>query len=244
MHATKYQLTPRSENRKTGRIPTTMTERSSCPSTCPLKNNGCYADAFPLRLHWDKVEKTGIKIDDLCAKIESLPAGQLWRHDVAGDLPRIGQNIDGLSLDKMVKANKGKRGFTYTHHDMNNRANRDLMRFANEEGFTINLSGNNLSHADELADLNIAPVVTVVAMDYERRNAKKEWTETLPEFRARIAKLPPLATPKGRKVSLCPATYLDTNCKECGICQKQRKAIVAFPAHGFRKRAATAIAKR
>jgi hypothetical protein len=161
----------------------------------------------------------------------------------AGDLAHNHQNIDGLSLDKLVKANRGKRGFTYTHHDMGRPANRDLMRFANQEGFTINLSGNNPAHADKLADLDIAPVVTMVAADYERQNAKKEWTETLPEFRARIAKLPPLATPKGRKVSLCPATYLDTNCKDCGICQKQRKAIIAFPAHGFRKRAATEIAQ-
>jgi len=242
-NTTKYRLTPRSKNRKTGEIPVTTTEADSCPTACPFASNGCYADAQPLKGVWDKVATEGFGIDELCSQIESLPAGQLWRMNQAGDLAHNNQLIDGPSLTKLIDANDGKRGFTYTHHNPKKRHNRGLIKTANAEGFTINLSGNNPAHADELADLDIAPVVTVVAADYERRNAKKEWTETLPEFRARIAMLPPLATPGGRKVSLCPATYLDTNCKDCGICQKQRKAIVAFPAHGFRKRAATEIAQ-
>ena len=223
MTTTKYHFTLKTRNRKTGPIPVTMTERSSCPSACPLKGKACYAEAFPLRLHWNKVEKTGIKIDDLCAKIESLPAGQLWRHNVAGDLPRMGQNIDGLSLDKMVKANRGKRGFTYTHHDMNNRANRDLMRFANEEGFTINLSGNNPAHADQLADLDIGPVVTLLPADQMENTT----------------------TPAGRKITVCPAvTGKSDSCATCKLCAlANRKTIIGFPAHGARKRAATAIAK-
>jgi len=239
---TKYRLTLRSKNRKTGDIPVTTTEAKSCPA-CPFAGNGCYADAQPLKGVWDKVATEGFGIDELCSRIESLPTSQLWRMNQAGDLAHDNQNIDSLSLYKLVKANRGKRGFTYTHHDMTKNHNRVMVSIANDRGFTVNLSGNNLSHADALADLAIAPVTTVVPADYERRNAKKAWTETLPEFRARIAKLPPLTTPKGRKASLCPATYLDTNCKDCGICQKQRKAIIAFPAHGFRKRAATAIAQ-
>lgn len=245
MTTTKYRLTLSSKNRKTGDIPVTTTDASSCPDCCLLAaSGGCYAFAQPLKGVWDKVATEGFEIDELCTRIESLPAGQLWRHNQAGDLPHVNQDIAPVDVAKIVKANRGKRGFTYSHHDMAKPKNRKAIKIANQEGFTINLSGNNLSHADELADLNIAPVTTLVPADYERQNAKKEWTETLPEFRARIAKLAPLTTPKGRKVSLCPATYLDTNCKECGICQKQRKAIIAFPAHGFRKRAATEIAKR
>ena len=62
-----------------------------------------------------------------------------------------------------------------------------------------------------------------------------EWTETLPEYRARIAGYEQ-TTPDGRRVVVCPATYRDdVNCKSCGLCQKARDVIVGFPAHGARK---------
>ena len=47
--------------------------------------------------------------------IYSLPVGQLWRHNQAGDLPGIGNKIDVKQLGQLVKASEGKRGFTYTH---------------------------------------------------------------------------------------------------------------------------------
>lgn len=85
-------------------------------------------------------------------------------------------------------------------------------------GFTINLSGNNLGHADTLADLNIGPVVVVLP------SAVK--TNTV--------------TPKGRKVVVCPATQRDdVSCATCGLCQKARRSvIVGFPAHGSGKKKA------
>jgi hypothetical protein len=91
---------------------------------------------------------------------------------------------------------------------------------ANRDGFTINLSGNNLDHADALADLGIAPVVTVLPSD---------GTST--------------TTPKGRKVVQCPATSRDdVSCKTCQLCQRQRDVIVGFPAHGVAHRKASAVA--
>ena len=47
-----YKFTRRSSNVKTGAIPTTMSERDSFPESCTLKGNGCYAENFPLVLHW------------------------------------------------------------------------------------------------------------------------------------------------------------------------------------------------
>jgi hypothetical protein len=59
-------------------------------------------------------------------------------------------------------------------------------------GFTINLSADNTAHADKLAELGIAPVVTVLARAYARRAARRrlkwwpdQWAETIGEWRDR-----------------------------------------------------------
>ena len=128
-----------------------------------------------------------------------------------------------------MAANSGKRGFTYTHkpiagHGSLSAANARAIKAANVSGFTINLSANTLKEADTLAATNIGPVV-VVLPDSVQGNVK-------------------LATPAGRTVSVCPATYRDdVSCMSCGLCQRQnRKTIVGFPAHGASKRKASAVA--
>src|SRR4051794_18229441 len=47
--------------------------------------------------------------------------------------------------------------------------NRRLIAAAIQAGFTVNLSADNAAHADRLAELGIAPVVTVLARAYARR---------------------------------------------------------------------------
>lgn len=220
-------LTLVSRNVKTGPIPVSTTSAESCPSACPFNNankGGCYAESGPLAIHWRKVtqgqsgESYGVFLD----KIARLPKGQLWRHNQAGDLIGKGDSLDTLALSLLVKANKGKRGFTYTHKPLATQAEKDAIAQANKGGFTVNLSGNNPAHADTLADMGIAPVVTVLPAD-----AMENTT-----------------TPKGRKIVVCPATIRDdVSCYTCGLCARQRDAIVGFPAHGTSKRKADSIAK-
>jgi hypothetical protein len=133
--------------------------------------------------------------------------------------------IDHPALRQLVAANTGKRGFTYTHKPMHVAANRVSVKHANEHGFTVNLSADTLAEADELAALNIAPVVVVLdAKEGERHD---------------------VTTPEGRKVATCPATYRDNvTCASCQLCQRRdRKVIVGFPAHGSGKKAAAAVAR-
>jgi hypothetical protein len=47
-----YHFTRKSQNRKTGPIPTTVTSADTCPDACPLKAKGCYAKGGPLAMHW------------------------------------------------------------------------------------------------------------------------------------------------------------------------------------------------
>lgn len=225
---TTYHATLRSKNAKTGDMPVTTTSADTCPPACPFNHKnqgGCYADSGPLKLHWDKVTRgeRGGPLETLCDTIANLPDGQVWRHNQAGDLPGIGDTIDLHALGQLVKANKGKRGFTYTHKPMDIHANETAVENANLEGFTINLSGNNLEHADELADLDIAPVVVVLPSDTQGKT---------------------VTTPAGRTVTVCPATYRDdVSCATCKLCAvRDRKVMVGFPAHGTSKRKADAVA--
>jgi len=221
-----YHFTLKSRNAKTGAIPTTVTSADTCPDACPLKVKGCYAKGGPLAMHWRAVTEgqRGSTLDALCDDIMALPEGTLWRHNVAGDLPGHGDTIDKGAMLALISANEGKRGFTYTHKPAFG-ANGDLLRFANAKGFTVNLSANTLAHADQLAALNIGPVVVVQdAIEGTRADT---------------------TTPEGRKVATCPATYRDdVTCASCGLCAvRDRKVIVGFPAHGAAKRAAATIAK-
>ncbi|HEY2474799.1 MAG TPA: hypothetical protein VGI19_08340 [Candidatus Cybelea sp.] len=145
-----YHLTLKSRNGKTGPIPVSTTAKASC-GDCPLKGNGCYADKGPLALFWSKVSdgKAGGDFAAFLEQIAALPAGQLWRHNQAGDLPGEGNAIDGAALAELVTANSGKAGFTYTHKPMTTE-NAAAVAAANRDGFTINLSGNNVAHADTL----------------------------------------------------------------------------------------------
>lgn len=217
----KFKFTRTSSNAKTGPIPVTMTERASCPDTCPLKRNGCYADNFPLSLHWDRVADTGIGLKELCKEIAALPEGQLWRHNVAGDLPSEGYGlIDRMALHSLTWANGGKRGFTYTHHDLNH-LNVGRIREANKLGFTVNVSANSAQEATDIVRVHELPTVCILPKDETRKSFDVD----------------------GVKVVTCPAVLRDNvTCASCGMCADAgRKFVIGFPAHGARAKKAEAI---
>ncbi len=239
----QIHLTAKSRNRKIGRIPASTSSAETCPPNCPLKDAGCYADGGPMALHWKKVTtgERGVPFLDFCQSITELKTGTLWRHNVAGDLaplPNDKSTIDGFKLAQLASANIGRCGFTYTHFDVvDNLANRSAVYSANDCGFTVNLSANNLHHADLLIDTECGPVVTVLGAGYQRSSV-----ETLKEYKGRLSALPS-STPSGHQISVCPATYKSINCASCKLCQRQnRKTVVGFPVHGFRKMAAGRIA--
>ncbi len=220
-----FHITPKSKNVKVGKMAVTTSTATTCPTSCPFKSNGCYADSGPLKLHWDKVtrEERGDDWSTFIDKIKDLPTGSKWRHNQAGDLPGDMEKLDNEKCIELAKANKGKRGFTYTHYDvLDNFQNAITVNIMNHLGFTVNVSANNLEHADKLCDLDIAPVATVLPID--------QTTNTV--------------TPKGRKVVVCPATYKDdVSCASCMLCEKwDRDVVVGFPAHGTSKKKAAMVA--
>jgi len=210
-----YHFTQISRNVKTGPMPVTTTSANSCPPSCSYRFNGCYAEGGPLALHWRAVNegRRGGSFEELLEEIGTVRRHALWRHNQAGDLaPASPGVLDAEALERLVHANRGRRGFTYTHYKPAG-INRRPLRLANEGGFTINLSAQTLRQADSYAALRCAPVVVALPSDARQ----------------------PVRTPQGRLVVVCPAVSGHTDCLSCGLCQRaQRDVIVGLPAHGAR----------
>lgn len=218
----KYHFILKSANSKTGPLPVTYSQRETCPQSCPHYRADCYAEDYYTRMSWDKVADRGGDLGQLCASIEALPAGQLWRFNVAGDLPGAGEHVDAAALGAIVQANTGRRGFTYTHKKTPEALY--WAQCANDWGFTVNLSADDAGEADALANVSRSPLTCIVPMD------TPEKTET----------------PEGRTIIVCPAqTRDDITCATCGLCARaDRRVIIGFRAHGSKARVTDALARR
>lgn len=225
-----------SKNRKLGDIPATRTARGSCPDSCSFKNAGCFGEFGLLRMHWERVSERGLSWREFCRSVTRFPKGQVWRHNEVGDLPGRGDAIDPVALSELVIANKGRRGFTFTHKSVleskplpertryipsaQERAlwlvsNRRAIARVVRAGFTINLSADSIAQADELAALGIAPVSVVLPHDAPSHATK---------------------TPAGHQVVVCPNETHGLTCSECQLCATPtRKSIIGFRAHGQSK---------
>ena len=225
----RVALTKRSSNVKVGRIPVSTTSKHSCPPSCPLRDNGsCYAMAgFHTNLHWNHVTSgtRGVEWEEFCQQISDLTPGQLWRHNVAGDLPPDANDenlINEGMIQALTDANRGRKGFTYTHYDPGYRHNRHLIQEANDNGFTVNLSANDVDEAIDYRNTYGLPTVTLLPEDC---------TEGF--------------VLDGHQVVVCPAvTHDNVNCDSCRLCQHaDRKVIVGFPAHGTKRHEVDLIAR-
>ena len=225
----QVHLTLKSANVKTGPIPVSTTEKKSCPTGCPHITS-CYAKSGPLALHWNKVSNRdrGSSWNTFINQIKQFDPGQLWRHNQAGDLPGAGNKIDKVKIQSLVNANSAAQalGFTYTHKpvlglDPIAKENKVIIKNANQAGFTINLSADNLAQADKLVKLNIGTVVTLLPEDYQDKSI----------------------TPAGNTVIVCPAQTRDNvSCSTCKLCANvNRSVIIGFKAHGTAKKAASKI---
>jgi hypothetical protein len=225
-----FVLNPVSGNTKTGPMPVSTSNSSTCPDACPIKAKGCYAKYGPVGMHWRKLDngesKNAVEWPKFVQQVKAITRGSLWRHNQAGDLNPdllVSGQIARIKLEQLVAANKGKRGFTYTHYNPTIGNNSESIKNANDKGFTVNMSGNDVNHADSLKALNIGPVVVIMPRDAEKVST----------------------TPAGNKVIICPAENTDkVNCLKCGLCQDaKRDYIIGFRAHGTAAKTVELIAR-
>ena len=173
-----------------------------------------------MRHHWDAVTRgeRGEPLAHFLANIAALPAGQLWRHNQAGDIPSNAGKISRRFIRGIIAANRGRRGYTYTHHSLTIGENLPLLRQANRQGFTVNISTESEAAADSAIAAGLPAVLTVPSDE-----ARTTWQTTA-----------------GNRVLVCPAQRSDTKtCADCQLCHKRgRRVIIAFLAHGTAKRRA------
>ena len=213
-----FHFVPKSGNKKTGFMPVTYNSRLSCPDSCIFKNNGCYANNHHIRLNWDKVTsgERGGSFKELLNNIKALKPGTIWRACVAGDIPSNNKGeISRTYIKGITEANQGLKGYTYTHNRLDIGENISLLKTANKQGFTVNISTESEAAADN-AVLNNLPTVIVV----KSTEARRTWL-----------------TKNKNRILVCPAQTNGANCIDCQLCQHRPKnLIIAFKAHGNQAR--------
>jgi hypothetical protein len=221
----RYLLVAQSQNAKLGAgVATTYSSKATtCPSTCPLKGNGCYAEGGPTAIAWRRAD-TGMEWGDHVAAIGKLPKRSKVRLNTAGDLPATDGDavvIDAKAL-RTLNAVAKKRGhwvWGYTHKPM---TPANVKALAACPALAISASCHTMADADAAMDAGV-PAVVVVPENF--RSATR-------------------ATPAGRAVVVCPAqTSPEVTCATCMLCaNRDRKCVVAFRVHGTRKKTAAAFA--
>ncbi len=232
----KVLFIKKSSNSKVGRLPVTITESASCPKTCPHINGNCYAKTGPQSWIWSKVDKgtAGKNLTDwdgLANNIKALPAGQPWRMNTSGDIPHFDGLIRLDLLKQLIEANKGRKGWTYSHHILNTH-NTEALKSATAKGFTINASTETLSDADAAMNKGLN-ACSIISSDNPHLIAYSSLKDRKTYYKVSQ----PIKTPAGRRVVVCPAqTCQPTKCETCLLCSKPRDYAIAFVAHGNNKK--------
>lgn len=236
----QFHIAQRSANGKTGLMLVTTSGASTCPPACPFRRSGCYGDSGPLRLHWDLVSngRRGISETEYLQILSRMTPNQIWRLNQVGDLPGKNNRLNKQSVIRLSASVSHTRPIAFTHYPViadkvlqvsENVAqyNRSVLLEARQHGLSVNISANNLRHADQIADLGLFPVVATVPKDSPIK----------------------MRTPEGRATVRCPATVRnDITCSTCGngspLCSRpDRAVIVTFPAHGNQWREVDSISK-
>lgn len=205
-------VTERSGNVKLGPMPATLSTAETCPESCALRGEGCYAEFHVLGTHWGRAPADGLEWD---AFLEWAGARTgLWRHNTAGDLAGAGDTLDVAALDQLTSAARGEP-FTYTHKPLRSARERAAVRRAISRGFAVNLSADSPADADRLVALALAPVAALVPPGTRTGDR----------------------TPGGARIVVCPAqTDAGLQCVSCRLCaalpEGGRRGVVGFLPHG------------
>ncbi len=198
-----------SGNTKTGTAAVTYRTQDTCPTSCPLMGQGCYARGrifgIPARLG---TEDTG-EYAAVRALADTLPPGGLFRANVSGDVLDDAGELDRGYVDALsdvATARPDADVFTYSHAWR--RLSPDMA-----PRVTVNASCES---ASDIETATAAGWPTVV-------------TDPGPDDPSTLIG----STIAGRKVVQCPAQTRGLTCSQCRLCARpSRKSTVAFAVHG------------
>lgn len=204
-----------SENKKLGNMAATYRTEATCPTTCPLFQNGCYG-LFRGFVHADRHGRTMTE-DEIVAKLEQAPRASGYVRDrVVGDLVASDGTFDRKYVQTIARAAKraGLVAYGYTHH---------WAAMTRQDVAAVRKSNYRLSASCETE----GDVEAALAKGLQVVLTGDTWTDG-----ERVA---------GRRVITCPNQQRsETKCADCGLCMKDRDVIIRFNLHGNGKRKAGA----
>lgn len=191
-----------SQNSKTGKMSATYATQKTCPSSCPLRNNGCYAEksfAGMTTRRLNETEDSAIEAaKQEAAAIDSLTGKLDLRVHVVGDCAT--DEAAEIVAPAMLRhsAKHGKAAYTYCH------AWRDV-KHASWQG------ANVLASCDALSD-----VPTAKSRGYATALVVKKGTELFRRFKTTGKS----AVADDQKLVPCPnqVSAKKPQCVDCRLC--------------------------
>lgn len=227
MHNISAFSVPKTANQKTGAVAVTYRSQESCPTDCPLRGSGCYAETGPVGIHTRRLNRSGASVPEIArehaAAIDALPADRALRIDIVGDDPTPeSARATGRTADRYRQRGGGPI-WKYTH------AWRRIAR--NAWGASISLLASCETREDVTEAHAQGFAVALAAESFE----------TAAEMLAG----------SGFRPVPCPAqTGRAASCDTCRLCWRDdalraARSVIVFQAHGSgAKRARDAIAQR
>lgn len=213
-----------SENSKLGRVVATYRTQATCPSSCILRGNGCYAENPPMRWgvtqHVNLERVSSAKLFRYEAKqIDELTTTTPLRLGVVGDVPR---KQDALTLSHAAERYQKRGGgpvWAYT---------RWWKRVPRTAWGKVSV----LASCDSVHQLKAARAkgyaAAVIVPEFP---SKKAWKQN------------------GFTLIPCPSQTVGVTCEQCRLCMrdallKRRKLAIAFEPHGAKKNTVKASVQR
>lgn len=223
-------LVESSKNEKTGEVVSTYASiKATCPSSCALKHNGCYAQNSYVGFTVSKLDRFAKENNistTTAARKEAylinhafnggpIPNARDFRMHVSGDTTtKLGAKILSKAIDG-YKNRGGGRVWSYTH------AWAKVPRSAWTRNLSILASVETASQVEKARKQGYAPAIVVEDFGGNRKAFGMFGTDT--------------------KFIPCPAqTNDDVTCVKCGLCMNadrlfEKKLGVAFSIHGIKK---------
>ncbi len=209
-----------SQNSKLGMCSATYVSQDSCPSSCPLRSSGCYAEYGPLGIitrRLSKSNKTPFQLAREEARaIDRLTGDRPLRLHVVGDC-RTDASAHTLAYAAKRYTKRGNKSvWTYTH------SWREIKRSSWGQ-ISVLASCDNLEHVEQARARGYATAVIV-----EKFTSTRTYSVL------------------GQKIIPCPAQTKKITCRDCKLCWNdqrllKRKLTIGFEAHGIGRRKALTV---
>lgn len=214
-----------SKNAKVGDVAATYAPISkTCPESCPLRDNGCYAQSGNVGFKVRRTEEYSDGLDgDTVAILEGDEIADMARHAPDGHALRIHVSGDAITPFRAAQMARGAAGWqgpvwSYTH------AWGSVPR-ASWGRVSVLASCETLAGVQLAAALGYAAALVVASHPDDGRATRVNGVKLIP----------------------CPAQTRDVKCTDCQLCWNDSKlladnACITFAAHGAtRKRTLTVL---